>query len=165
MYIPVGLPSSQIKICGKLVKGFLSYDRTNKQRVHRVGTDNLQRKGEQYLGKRGVLHSWEHYTHRTFLTFMECILKDLSITIYHVQITLIAYFKFCEYTLFSLIKGVYKINVRGGGGKGPKICSYIWQSILILFILSQVDMYDVYSTHYIQSSQSTLNQAPKMLKS
>ena len=62
----------------------LSYDRTNKQRVHRVGTDNLQRKGEQYLGKRGVLHSWEHYTHRTFLTFMECILKDLSITIYHV---------------------------------------------------------------------------------
>ena len=29
--IPVGLPSSPIKIWGKLVQGFLSYDRTNKQ--------------------------------------------------------------------------------------------------------------------------------------
>ena len=29
--IPVGLPSSPIKIWGKLVQGFLSYDRKNKQ--------------------------------------------------------------------------------------------------------------------------------------
>ena len=28
---PVGLPSYPIKIWGKLVQGFLSYDRTNKQ--------------------------------------------------------------------------------------------------------------------------------------
>ena len=31
--IPVGLPNSPIKICGESVKGFLSYDRTNKQRL------------------------------------------------------------------------------------------------------------------------------------
>ncbi len=31
--IPVGLPSSPIKILGKSVKGFLSYDRTDKQRL------------------------------------------------------------------------------------------------------------------------------------
>ena len=29
--IPVGLPSSPIQILGKLVHGFLSFDRTNKQ--------------------------------------------------------------------------------------------------------------------------------------
>ena len=89
----MGLPSSPIKIRGKSVQGFLSYDRTNKQ------TDTIQRL-QHYIDIdiAGVLHYMECFTQVYKVYIIEnwstwsTLLKYTRCIIYYRELEYMEYF-------------------------------------------------------------------------